>query len=266
MHVRLLAQALEEEAAKAAAAAAKAAAAKAARAAAAAALPGAHGVSSPAPESSAGQGVTAAVVAQRPPLPMASEEEVAGGGGLGLEASRAVWKALVGVWGDGLPAVVQRGLQLCLLLLERYALWARDWADYLDARLRAPPAERDAEPGGGGRRGDEELRVLGWLAGDCSVLAHGAVSEVAAAVEAALLLVHRSEAAARPSMELVRTALAGAAGTARGGGAAGRARCASRMRGAAAATKDGIRVRCAGRRRGCGSFTRAGGQTGTGRP
>jgi hypothetical protein len=131
---------------------------------------------------------------------------------LGLEASRAVWKALLGVWSDGLPALVQRGLQLSLLLLERYMLWAREWSEYLDARLRGPPAEREAESAGGARRGDEELRVLGCLAGDCRVLAQCAGSELVLAVEAALLLVHRSEAAAGPSVLLVRNALAGAAG------------------------------------------------------
>ena len=209
----MLVQALEEEAAAAAKAAA--AAAKAAAAASPAPHMAANGTAdSPAPLIPA-QALPAAPPPVRPPLPPFACESAAESWlveGLGLEASVTVWKALVGVWGDGLPALVQRGLQLSLLLLERYTLWAREWSDFLSKRVTAPAAERDSDAAGGARRGDDEVRVVAMMAHDCATLGQRAGSELGGEVEKALVHVLMSEAAAQPSIQLVRAALASASG------------------------------------------------------
>jgi hypothetical protein len=202
----MLQQCLEEEAAAAAKAAAAAAAAAAVSPGAGNTNPSIEALAQPAPSQ-------APPLALRMPLPMAVEASPDGEDGeLSLEASAVVWKALLGVWGDGLPALVQRGLQLSLLLVERYLVWAREWSDYLGKRLASSSADRDSDASAGPRRADDELRLVAMIAKDCQVLARRAAGELGAAVETALVHVLMSEASAQPSVQLVRSAIADSCG------------------------------------------------------
>ena len=162
--LQMLQQAMSEEESKRAAAAAAAAAPPSAPPSGAGAAGGVDHQAAAGP--GAGPPPSPGTVAHRPPLPATaaagqSDEAalapvpsatvaskaltVKAGKGFALEASAAVWRSLSRMWSDLLAALIQRGLQLTLLVLERYALWAREWADYARRRAAAgPAAERDA--------------------------------------------------------------------------------------------------------------------------
>jgi hypothetical protein len=143
----------------------------------------------------------------RPPLPPSCADGV----GLALEASEAVWDSLSELWRGVLPALVQRALQLTLLVCHRYRLWVSGWAGYLGGRLAA--AERDGE----GRRGDEELRLLGRLAGDCRAVAGRVGGEVGPWGRAALVSLLGGEDEAAAAVSVLESAAARAAGACKEG-------------------------------------------------